>query len=125
MQTEPWTVLHRTNQTMTLLQTSQGLQPRTTNSMPLPKPEKDEAREDFVKRCMASQASQEMNGTDAQRVAACETSYDDARKSAEGVETKSLAEFEIKDETKGEVQAIVATYGVVDRDKDIIRPDAV
>jgi phage head maturation protease len=44
---------------------------------------------------------------------------------AEGVETKSLCEFEIKDEAKGEIQSVIATLGVTDRDKDIIRPGAI
>lgn len=40
-------------------------------------------------------------------------------------ETKALhARLEIKDAAKGEVQAIVATIGVVDNDSDVIRPGA-
>lgn len=41
------------------------------------------------------------------------------------LEIKSVGEFEIKDEAKGEVHAIVATLGVVDRDEDVIRKDAI
>lgn len=39
--------------------------------------------------------------------------------------TKSFAGFEIKDADKGEVEAIIATLGVVDRDGDIIRKGAI
>jgi hypothetical protein len=38
---------------------------------------------------------------------------------------KHFSGFEIKDEAKGEVEAIIATLGVVDRDEDIIRHDAI
>jgi hypothetical protein len=38
---------------------------------------------------------------------------------------KSFAGLEIKDAEKGEVEAIVATLGVVDKDGDIIRPGAI
>jgi hypothetical protein len=38
---------------------------------------------------------------------------------------KSFCAFEIKDAEKGIVEAIVATLGVVDKDEDIIRPDAI
>lgn len=41
------------------------------------------------------------------------------------VEIKSFCAFEIKDADKGEVEAIIATLGVVDKDEDIIRNDAV
>jgi prohead serine protease len=41
------------------------------------------------------------------------------------VVTKSFCAFEIKDAEKGEVEAIVATLDVVDRDEDIIRADAI
>jgi hypothetical protein len=33
--------------------------------------------------------------------------------------------FEIKDANRGDVEAIIATLGVVDKDEDIIRPDAI
>jgi hypothetical protein len=38
---------------------------------------------------------------------------------------KSFCGFEIKDADKGEVEAIVATIGVVDKDEDIIRAEAI
>jgi hypothetical protein len=41
------------------------------------------------------------------------------------VEIKSFCTFEIKDAEKGEVAAIVATLGVVDKDEDIITADAI
>lgn len=44
---------------------------------------------------------------------------------ATDVAIKSFCSFEIKNEEKGEVEAIIATLGVVDKDEDIIRPDAV
>lgn len=41
------------------------------------------------------------------------------------VEIKSFCAIEIKDAERGEVEAIVATLGVVDKDEDIIRADAI
>lgn len=41
------------------------------------------------------------------------------------LEVKAFGAFEIKDAEKGIVEAIIATLGVVDKDEDIIRPDAV
>lgn len=38
---------------------------------------------------------------------------------------KYFSGFEIKDAAKGEVEAVIATLGVVDRDEDIIRHDAI
>jgi hypothetical protein len=38
---------------------------------------------------------------------------------------KSVTSFEIKDADKGEVRAVIATLGVVDRDGDIIRKGAI
>ena len=38
---------------------------------------------------------------------------------------KSITSFEIKDADKGEVRAVIATLGVVDRDGDIIRKGAI
>jgi phage head maturation protease len=38
---------------------------------------------------------------------------------------KSFCTFEVKDAEKGEVEAIVATLGVVDKDEDIITTDAI
>lgn len=38
---------------------------------------------------------------------------------------KTFASFEIKDADKGEVEAVIATLGVVDRDEDVIRKDAI
>lgn len=38
---------------------------------------------------------------------------------------KSFCAVEIKDAEKGDVEAIIATLGVVDRDEDIIRPGAI
>lgn len=42
-----------------------------------------------------------------------------------GAETKALETFEVKDEAKGEIEAVIATLGVVDRDHDIIALDAI
>jgi phage head maturation protease len=38
---------------------------------------------------------------------------------------KSITSFEIKDADKGEVRAVIATLGVIDRDGDIIRKGAI
>lgn len=41
------------------------------------------------------------------------------------LELKELGALEIKDAEKGEVEAVIATLGVVDRDYDVISPDAI
>jgi hypothetical protein len=41
------------------------------------------------------------------------------------LEVKSLKSFEIKNEKKGEVEAVIVTLNVVDRDHDIVRPGAI
>jgi Caudovirus prohead serine protease len=41
------------------------------------------------------------------------------------LEVKSLDTFEIKDDEKGEIEAVIATLGVVDHDHDIITKDAI
>lgn len=46
-------------------------------------------------------------------------------KNAPTLVTKALAAFEIKDAAKGEVQSVIATLGVIDRDGDIIRKSAI
>jgi hypothetical protein len=46
-------------------------------------------------------------------------------RATDDVAIKSFCSFEIKDAEKGEVEAIIATLGVVDKDEDIIRPGAV
>jgi hypothetical protein len=115
---------------MTLLQTATGLQPRTTNqgdvAMPLPSPTANESRDDFVARCMKDPATQDITGTtpeeaQSRRVAACERQLD--AKGGEGeFDIKSFGALEIKDAEQGEVTAIVATLGVVDKDGDVLLP---
>lgn len=46
-------------------------------------------------------------------------------RASDEIAIKSFCSFEIKDAEKGEVEAIIATLGVVDKDEDIIRADAV
>jgi len=92
--------------------------------MPLPKPNSGETRKDFVSRCMGSQASHEMQGTDEQKVAACERQYDEAKAAGGELELKSLGPLEVKDAEQGAVEAIVATLGQVDKDGDVILPGA-
>lgn len=48
-----------------------------------------------------------------------------AKADEQDVELKELAPLQIKDEAKGEVEAIVATIGVVDKDEDIIAVGAI
>lgn len=43
----------------------------------------------------------------------------------EKLELKDLGPLEIKDAERGEVEAVVATIGVVDRDKDVTQPGAI
>jgi hypothetical protein len=48
-----------------------------------------------------------------------------ARTDATGLQVKGLGPFAVKDEAKGEVEAIIATINVVDRDMDVILPQAI
>jgi HK97 family phage prohead protease len=43
----------------------------------------------------------------------------------DAIATKALGALEIKSEEKGEVEAVIATLNVVDKDGDIIRPGAI
>lgn len=45
--------------------------------------------------------------------------------SQDNITTKGLGPLAIKDEAKGEIEAVIATLDVVDRDGDIIRRDAI
>lgn len=90
--------------------------------MPLPTPHADESRTDFVTRCLADSATQEMQGTDEQKVAACEAQYDDAKKSAklsEAYGMKAVPAVILGDESKGEVVAHFATMDEVDNDGEV------
>jgi hypothetical protein len=58
-------------------------------------------------------------------VGAIELKSEKTADSANDVETKAVGVLEIKDEEKGEVEAIIATLDVVDRDGDIIRAGAI
>ncbi len=90
--------------------------------MPLPKPHAGEARSDFVSRCMADPATKEMQGTQEQKVAACESQFDAKGGEDSDIEAKSLAPPTLQDQ--GQVEAIVATLDTVDRDYDVIPRDA-
>lgn len=94
--------------------------------MPLPKPHNDEKREDFMARCMADPATKEMQGTDEQRVAACERQFDEAKKDADLAEvygSKAAADVSVQD--AGQVRAVIACFDEVDNDGDVILAGAI
>jgi hypothetical protein len=94
--------------------------------MPLPQPEANEARDTFVARCLDSQASKEMEGTPEQKVAACEASYDEAKKSTRReIGTKAASAVTLGDEAKGEVVAHFATLDEVDNDGEVFPAGAI
>lgn len=90
--------------------------------MPLPTPTAGETRPDFMARCLKDQATREMQGTDEQRVAACERQFEAKGGEDSEIEAKSLAPPTLADQ--GQVEAIVATLDTVDRDYDVIPRDA-
>ena len=90
--------------------------------MPLPQPHSGEARSDFVSRCLADPATKELQGTPEQKVAACERQFDAKTADLAEIETKAFGALEIKDAEQGEVTAVVATLGVVDKDGDVLLP---
>jgi len=96
--------------------------------MPLPKPRSGEQQDAFIGRCLADRATQDITGTTPaeahdRRVAACFRTWNEA-KGASVAETKQI-HLEVKDAEKGQVEAIVSTFGVVDRDGDIILDGAI
>lgn len=97
--------------------------------MPLPKPHTDESREEFVSRCMADPATKEMDGTNEQKVAACERQFDERAKEAELADgtygMKAFGESTIGSDATGEVTAVIATLGEIDHDGEIIDPAAI
>ena len=48
-----------------------------------------------------------------------------ARRESDGIVVKAFGHIDIKDEAKGEVEAVIATLNVVDREGDVILPDAI
>lgn len=97
--------------------------------MPLPMPHSGESQEDFIHRCLADPATQDIAGDNAEtsqrmRVAACFRQWREEKSDA-GVETKSCADMEIKDADRGEVRAVIARFNVVDKDKDVTLPEAI
>lgn len=98
--------------------------------MPLPMPHMNETRDDFIGRCMKDPATQDITGATAdeaqqRRVAACERQFTEGKATAETeFETKALAPATVTNTDQGQVEAIVATLGVVDNDKDVIPIDA-
>ena len=80
--------------------------------MPLPKPHKDESKDDFVGRCMADPHTMDMEGTHDQKVAACMAQWDDRAqppptKAAISVEQlrKSLPKRERRERGRVEIRA--------------------
>jgi hypothetical protein len=90
-------------------------------------PTSGESRADFVARCRTDSATMEMLGTDEQKIAACETCYDDMQAGtpmdgkgaddADGYGMKVMSDVSIADE--GKVRAIVTTFDVVDNDGEV------
>lgn len=96
--------------------------------MPLPTPHADETREAFLSRCLADPATKDMQGTNEQRVAACERQFDEGKKDADldgSYGMKAFGEFTVGDAATGDVTAIVATLGEIDHDGEIIDPAAI
>lgn len=91
--------------------------------MPLPKPTAGESRSDFVSRCMADPATKEMQGTQEQKIAACESQFDAKGSTDSEIEAKALGVTPTLAD-QGQVEAIVATLDTVDRDCDVIPRDA-
>lgn len=94
--------------------------------MPLPIPNPDESRDEWMSRCMGHEGMMSEFDAQDQRTAVCMQKWrdKDQKSSGQSVEIKALEGFEIKNETSGEVVAVVATLGVVDRDGDVILPGA-
>jgi hypothetical protein len=55
----------------------------------------------------------------------CQMPDDLTRRATDGLVVKSFVGFEIKDADKGEIEAIIATLEVVDKDEDVIMSDAI
>ena len=94
--------------------------------MPLPTPHSGENEDDLIARCMKDPATQDITGDTTEhaqqrRLAACYRQFNAKHDEGE-LETKAFGALEIKDEARGEVTAIVATLGVVDRDGDVLLP---
>jgi hypothetical protein len=94
--------------------------------MPLPTPKPDESRDEWLERCMGNEAMNTEFPDQEQRAAVCNRTWQEAQADKGGeIETKSLESLEIKNESTGEVEAIIATLEVVDKDFEVITKDAI
>lgn len=87
--------------------------------MPLPKPNDNESRQDFISRCMGNEVMNRDFPDNDQRMAVCQRQWEENK-----MNTKSFKP-DVKLSEKGEFEAIFATLNVVDHDGDVIVPGAI
>ncbi len=86
-----------------------------------------EKQDEFIARCLKDPATQDITGDTAaqaqeRRLAACFRQFRGKEAEMGELETKAFGALEIKDAEQGEVTAVVATLGVVDKDGDVLLP---
>jgi hypothetical protein len=91
--------------------------------MPLPKPKKNEDKDAFLARCMASATIQKEFNTNEQRLAVCNTIWESSDRKDES--SGHFVQIEKTDEINKVVKGIVYTAGYVDTDGETMSVDEV
>lgn len=91
--------------------------------MPLPTPNIGESQDDFISRCMSSEAAMEDFPDKDQRLAVCFRQWREERSVGEP-QTKAFLAVEIKNEDRGEVEAVFSRFDMKDLDNDWTLPGA-
>ncbi|HXG77503.1 MAG TPA: HK97 family phage prohead protease [Gaiellaceae bacterium] len=86
--------------------------------MPIPTPAADETHDEFIARCHRALADEFTDP--AQRHAVCEAAW----RAEQRARTRKSLKVSVADEAQGLVEAVIATFGVVDSDGDLTLPEA-
>lgn len=95
--------------------------------MPMPTPRANERHDAFIERCMSDAVMVDDFENTEQRMAVCESQWDSRDKGA-GMETKHLttrAVLKADGDNEGSIEAVFSTFGVRDRDGDIVEAGAI
>ncbi len=93
--------------------------------MPLPKPNEDESKDDFISRCMSNgQAVEDFPDND-QRLAVCHDIWEGGKQMADMVKKTFRVDIKEVDAENGTINMVIPmSTGSVDRDGEIIEPNA-
>ena len=91
--------------------------------MPLPKPNRNESRDDFMERCMANDTMNSEYPDEEQRAAVCVRQYNQNKKDMNSIVTKDALKSKLEDiDEKGRVKVAINAIGNVDEQGDKSEP---